>query len=93
MTKRRKPSEVTAERERVFLFILCETAEDKNAKPIPVADLYKAYKKWLWNKFEEHKRTTFTVDSFGTLLPKTLERKTAYWKGGTCRAVVGIRFL
>lgn len=89
MTKRNSPALVEFERHRIHHFILDEVISDESAKPIPIAAIFDGFQTWL--KKRKLPTTSITVDAFGQIFPKHFVRKTIYWDGGTCRAVVGVR--
>jgi hypothetical protein len=73
--------------ERTFItqFILTHVFPDPTARPLPMADIFAAYKRWRPG------RTCLTVDGFGRMFPNHYRRKVVGVDQGTCRAVLGVR--
>ena len=79
------PLNLGTERTFITQFVLTHIFRDPTALPLPMAEIFEAYKKWRPG------RTCLNIDGFGRMFPKHYRRKVVGVDQGTCRAVLGVR--
>lgn len=78
------------ERQSVSDFVMTRVQADKKAPPMPVAEMFKQYKKW--RKDFGLVPTVLDIGGFGRMLPKSLDRKVVWLDPRTCaRCVIGVK--
>ncbi len=85
--KKKRLSAIKSKTERKMIekFYLSRVSTGMPHHYVFTSDLFKVYKEWRGGK------TPLSVDGFGRMLPKHLEKKSVFSDKGTRRAVFGVR--